>query len=316
MSSSSGACTTTRGRTAALRRRPTAHPIALTRSAPGRVHQCVVQALVVGHVPDAHLTPAPLRRVLSSRSSAVTRPTRTRLRHGVVVLGERHPYRPPRVVEPQCPALELPGRRAAHDHVSHRPPRHRHPASPRQPPPRARRRPGLASASSCARCQAANSRAWRTLQWADASRNAASLEGDATSANGSTRSNDSSPTPAPRPGTATTPVDRRTHPLTGRRRAHAALPGDPGDHRDGAVPPPPLRPIELGDVGQLLPVQRRDPRRPLHDPPRQLLRAGVAAEVAAWRPAPKRPGFRVPLGAVGTAGAVGASSVPTRTNGR
>ncbi len=146
----------------------------------------------------------------------------------------------------------------------------------------------------CARCQAASSRAWLTLQCREASRKAASSEGEATSANGSTRSSDSSPdaSPSARQG-SDFEVDGRAHPLAGGRRADAALRGDPGDHGDGAVAAPALRLVELGDVGQLLPVQRRDPRRPLHDPFRQLLRAGVATEVAARRPAAQTAALRV-----------------------
>ncbi len=67
-------------------------------------------------------------------------------------------------------------------------PRQPQPPPPPPPPPRA---------SARALCQVANWRACRTLQCADASRNAASLDGDATSANGSTRSKDNAPDASP-----------------------------------------------------------------------------------------------------------------------
>ena len=288
-SNSSGACTTTRGRATGPMHghhrspgdyRPTPRSISHVEER----HQLVVEPLVVGHVPERDLTRAPRSTVFFSLSPAraATRRTRDRLRHGVIVLGERDPDRLPRVVEAQRPPLELP----AAD-----PPTPRHLPAPRG-------RAAFASArfaSSRALCQAANSRACRTFQVVDASRRAASLEGEATSAKGSTRSSDSSPTPAPRPGRAGLEVDRRTNPLAGGRRADPALAGDPGDHRDGAVTPPALGSVELGDVGQLLPEQCRDPGRPLHDQPRQLLRAGVAAEIAARWPAAQRPRARASL---------------------
>ena len=63
----------------------------------------------------------------------------------------------------------------------------------------------------------------------------------------------------------------RAHPLAGGRVADAALRGHPADHGDGAVATPALSIVELGDVGQLLAVQRRNAARPLHNPSRQLL---------------------------------------------
>ena len=178
-----------------------------------------------------------------------------RLRHCVVVLGERDPNRPSRVVEPQASGARTRG-----------PPTHDPPSSPSTPPSsdQASARPAPASASpsacacastrasTCARCHAANSRACRTLQCADASRNAASLDGEATSANGSTRSKRQGPRRQPlRQTRQRLEVRRRPHPLPSGRRADPALPGHPGDHGDGAVAPPSLGPIELGDVGQL-----------------------------------------------------------------
>ncbi len=70
-----------------------------------------------------------------------------------------------------------------------------------------------AAASASARCHATNSRAWRTLQCADASRSVASLDGEATSAKGSTRSSDSSPeaNPSARHGSDSSLVAARTH---------------------------------------------------------------------------------------------------------
>ena len=87
-------------------------------------------------------------------------------------------------------------------------------------------------------------------------------------------------------------VGRRAHPLPSRRCADPALPGHPRHHRDGPVPAPRLRPVELCDVGQLLPMERRDLPGPPHDPQREFLRTGVPAEVPTRGPTAQQPALR------------------------
>ena len=311
MSSSSGAWTTTRGRTAAAV--PRADPAASrprTTPRPEQVQECVIEALVVRRVPHR----------IRHRHSLLRRhsPHQRRLRHCVIVLGERHPHRPPGVVEPQSTALELPGRRATDPRIAV--PRIGDPriavpnraGTRRSLRPRPRRR-RICRRRICRRriprrrprfrlrlhlrsmpCSQLTGLTHAPMGRRLAQRGIAGWRRHLRQRLHQVQGQLARRQPL-RQTRQRLQVRPRPHPLTGRRHAHAALPGDPGDHRDGAVPSPSLRAIELGDIGQLLALQRRDTPRPLDDPSRQLPRAGVATEVAARRAPPQQLPPRRPI---------------------
>ena len=259
-----------------------------TAPRPEQIQQRVVQPLVVRCVTNGV---GPRRRP----GNRLRRhpPHQNGLGNCVVVLGERHPNGPSRVVEPQRPALELPDRRPTDPFIAVRSAARSARPSP-SPSPSPRPRPSrrfrlnsrlhLRSMPRHQLTRLSHAPMRRRLPQGGIARRRRHRRQRLHQIQG--QRSRCQPVRQTRQGFE---IRRRPHPLPSRRRADPALPGHPGDHGDGAVPPPSLGSIELGDVSQLLPMQRRDPRRPPHDLPRQLLRAGIATEVPARRPAPQRP---------------------------
>ena len=254
-----------------------------------RSRQCVIQALVVGRVADRIRR----RRSLGRRHP----PHQHRLRHCVIVLGERHPHRPPRVVEPQRPALELPGRRRPHRRPPHGRPSSPPPPRPRPHQPQPRPAPGRPRSG---RGQPQPSLHLRSMPghqltglahapMGGSLRNAASLEETPPPPTAPPGPTTTPPTPTPRPDTATTPDSTPPAPTDGPSTCSprtARSPRRSSRRRRPLASPPSDRTRRCRPTAR---VQRRDPPRPLNDPPGQLLRTGVATEVAARRSAPQRP---------------------------
>ena len=131
-------------------------------------HHRVVETLVIGHVTKGiqfvgigFIRGIGSRRYYSPLVGSDSGHER-RLRGGVVVRREGDPHGPPRVVEAQRAALELPDGRASTRSPSGPERSVPRSASPVTPAPSAPS--SSAVASLCARCHATNSRAWRTLQ--------------------------------------------------------------------------------------------------------------------------------------------------------
>ncbi len=239
-------------------------------------HHRVVEALVIGHVTEGiQFVGIGLIRGIGRRRHhppLVCSDSRheRRLRGGVVVRREGDPHGPPRVVEAQRTALELPDGRAS-KRVPLRPralaaalriARHLGPISPLlfgcrlslRPVPR-HQLPCLAHAPVRRRLTQCSIgiRRRHLRQGLDQVQRQLSRRQTLGQAGQGLE------------------IGRRANPLPSRRRADPALSRHPRHHRDGPVPAPRLRSVELGDVGQLLPMQRRDLCRSLDDPRCDLL---------------------------------------------
>ena len=186
----------------------------------------VVEPLVVRHVTER------VGRNRLGRTPTRTRPTRTdvgrrqvgaplvcrhprherRFGRGVVVLGEGDPGRPPRVVEAQRAAFELSGRRAGRSAFRPTRPRHRPPRRPVHLPlplPDLATPPPLAAPGATPPTPAPDARSSAPTPRAAQHRCSA----DATSAKGSTKSNDNSPDarPSAKQGRDSKLAAERTH---------------------------------------------------------------------------------------------------------